>query len=184
MIRSTLALLVTGSAAAQPDMLVTVEDFNGDGFWSLSAEFLSTPPSDIVQVWADVDIVLRGDSPIWIGDINPSYFKAGLGGITNNGTEEVFFVGNANAFFGTPDTSNPLSVLDFQYAGSVGALSLDFVGQNSAIFDLAPFGDVRLYQDNLGNPGELSFEIRIVPAPAAVSVAPVVLLAATRRRRR
>ncbi|MEL6795402.1 MAG: hypothetical protein AAFO89_01115 [Planctomycetota bacterium] len=48
--RVAFAMLVAGSASAQPDMLATVEDLNGDGFWSLSAEFLGTPPSDIVQV--------------------------------------------------------------------------------------------------------------------------------------
>ncbi|MEL7485503.1 MAG: PEP-CTERM sorting domain-containing protein, partial [Planctomycetota bacterium] len=61
--------------------------------------------------------------------------------------------------------------------------SLDLVGQNSAIFDLPPFGDVRLYQDAQGNPGTLSFAVEIVPAPASAALLGLGGLAATRRRR-
>ncbi|MEO1534181.1 MAG: hypothetical protein AAFS11_01280 [Planctomycetota bacterium] len=183
--RTAPCLLVAGSAAAQPDMLVTVEDFNGDDSWSITAEFLTTPPSPIVQVWADASFALVGDgSPITITDYNPSYDTTLTDAvITDNGTDRVDFVGNANAFFGTPDSSNPLFVASFDYTGNMEDVRLFLIGQNSAIFEDPPFGDVRLYQDVNPDPRLLlTFEIQIVPAPAVLAFAPFTAIALRRRR--
>lgn len=178
---AALTVLLTGSAGAQPDMRVTVEDFNGDGSWSITAEFLTTPPSPIVQLWADASFRITGDgSDIAFTDYNPSYDTSLGDAVVTNGPV-ASFVGNANAFFGTPDSSNPLYVASFDYAGSINDLQLVLFGTNSAIFDLPPFGDVRLYLgiDTLFG---LTFEVQIVPAPASLAVASLAL-AATRRRR-
>lgn len=182
MTRTALTLLVAGSASAQPDMLICVEDLDGNGLWSITAEYLSNPPSAIEQVWADTSFELTGDgSDIRIVDFNPSY-SVGIAPFILDG--EIFrFEGNSNVFFGIPDPSNPLWVLDVQYFGDPSALGMTLLGQNSAIFQNQPFGDVRLYQDAMGNPGELTYDIKIIPAPATLALAPIALVAARRRRK-
>ena len=180
----TLALIVAAGAAstaAAQDLCITVapDGLGGNG-WTVSAEFLSTPPSPIVMIWADASFDIAG-SNVSVTSYNPSYDTTlGAAVITGNGTDTVSFVGNANAFFGTPDASNPLSVLSFT-ADSVDSLTL--VGQNSAIFTLAPFGDVRLYQNAQGQAGTLTFEVKIIPAPASAALLGLGGLAAVRRRR-
>ncbi|MEO1534190.1 MAG: PEP-CTERM sorting domain-containing protein [Planctomycetota bacterium] len=179
-----IAIAGVASSATAQDLCILVDDSDGDGEWTITAEFLGTPPSDLVQAWADASFVLAGDDAITINSFNPSYNTSlGPATITDNGTNTVGFVGNANSFFGTPDATNPLAVADFSYAGSFEALSLTLVGQNSAIFVLPPFGDVRLYQDAQGNAGTLSFEVKVVPAPASAALLGLGGLAAARRRR-
>ncbi|MEO1534189.1 MAG: hypothetical protein AAFS11_01320 [Planctomycetota bacterium] len=56
------------------------------------------------------------------------------------------------------DNAAPLFITRFA-ADHVTGFSL--VGQKSAMFEFFPFDFVRLYQDHLGNPGELTFEIEI-----------------------
>ncbi|MEL6498284.1 MAG: hypothetical protein AAGJ54_04860 [Planctomycetota bacterium] len=184
MIRSTLILLAAGSAASQPDMLITVDNVENDR-WEISAKFLTQPPSAIVQVWADTSFRLFGDgSDFTITDWNPSYDTSLLRSppvVINGPVAE--FVGNANDFFGTTDPSNPLWAVDFEYEGDPTALRLELEGQNSAIFEQPPFGDVRLYQDFSGNPGSLTWDVVIIPSPGTLALAPLALVAAQRRRK-
>lgn len=186
MIRASLVVLVAGYASAQPDMLITVDNVSGAD-WRISAEFLTVPPNPIdgigAQIWLDTSFDLTGDGePISITGYNPAYDTAlGDAQITNGPTAS--FVGNANPFFGTTDSSNPLFVIDFEYAGSFEAITLTLVGKNSANFVHPPLGDVRLYQDAGGNPGELTWDVRYIPAPATLALAPFALVATCRRRK-
>ncbi|MEL7483722.1 MAG: hypothetical protein AAFN41_05135 [Planctomycetota bacterium] len=190
-IAAAALLAVAGSTAAQ-DLFVFANPiaFNGNTTtWEIQAEFFGTPPSDIVQIWADASFELFNpfddQSSITILNYNSSYDTSlGQAVITDNGSNRPGFVGNANSFFGTPDASNPLTVMTVEVVSDVlPRLCLDLVGQNSAIFDLAPFGDVRLYQDAQGNAGELTFEFFCIPAPSAAALLGLGGLAAARRRR-
>ncbi len=180
----TLALIVAAGAAstaAAQDMTVLVAP-TGGGNWDITATFNTTPPNPLVQVWADANFVIAGASPIEITSFNPSYSTSlGPAQIIDNGTTSVQFVGSANTFFGTPDGSNPLAVASFTSATTPTSLTL--VSQNSALFAQPPFGDVRLYLDAQNNPGSLSFEVIIVPAPASAALLGLGGLAAIRRRR-
>ncbi|MEL7482986.1 MAG: hypothetical protein AAFN41_01410 [Planctomycetota bacterium] len=185
MTRTALALLVAGSAAAQPDMLITVDNVSGDA-WTISAELVAfTPPTPIVQLWADASFEITGDgSTITFTDYNPAYDTTlGPAQIINGPTAS--FVGNSNSFFGTPDPSNPLFVANFEYAGTLQALDLQLVGQNTYVgasaggFD----GDLRFYSNVKDITGSLlTWEVQYIPAPGALAVMPV-LLAGLRRRR-
>ncbi|MEL6795403.1 MAG: hypothetical protein AAFO89_01120 [Planctomycetota bacterium] len=173
---------LAGSASAQPDMLITVDNTGGDQ-WQISAEFLSPFPGNVeVQVWAYAGFDLAGDgSAITITSYNPSYDTAfGPASVTNGPTAS--FVGQTLPLFATPDLSNPLSVLDFTYAGSAESLELSLVGLN-AIVDGLSFGSLILYQDSLGNPGTLTWDVRYIPAPATLALAPIGLVATRRRRK-
>lgn len=183
MMRTSLAVLLAGSAAAQPDMLVTVEDFNGDGNWSITAEFLTTPPGPILQLWASTDFELVGDgSPISITDYNPAYDTSLDSPEITNGPVAAFY-GATYQFFGTPDSSNPQYVAAFDYAGSSGDLDLVLVGENYALFDSSPFGDVEFYTSrDLRDQVILTFDVIIVPAPNTLGLAPLALIATRRRR--
>ncbi|MEO1535138.1 MAG: hypothetical protein AAFS11_06210 [Planctomycetota bacterium] len=177
--------LAAGSASAQPDMLITVDNVAGDD-WSISAEFLSPTPFPVVQIWMDTSFDLTGDgSPITIGRYNPSYdTMLGNAVITNGPTAS--FRGNSLLFFGEPDPSNPLFVLEFEYAGGFDDVRLGLVGQNSAILaNLPPSPSIDLYQDAAGNPGNLTWDVRYIPTPATLALAPLASMAlvATRRRR-
>lgn len=183
------AILVAASAAAASahaqDMLVCVL-YQGGSTWTVEAQFLTTPPNDIVQIWADASFRLTSfdGSPISITSYNPSY-DTGLGNaiISGNGTGVVEFVGNANSFFGTPDPSNPLLVATIE--ADLGASpQIELFGQNSALFDLPPFGDVRLYMDAAGNPGELTFSTFWFPSPGSAGVFGIAGVVAARRRRK
>lgn len=181
----TLALIAAAglaSTATAQDMTVLVApNGNVDG-WDITATFNSTPATPIVQVWADVSFNLAGADAITIDSFNAAYNTTlGPAVITGNGSTSVDFVGNANAFFGTPDNSNPLLVASFTSASAPTALTL--FGQNSAIFDLPPFGDVQEYLSATGDAGTLSFEVVIVPAPASAALLGLGGLAAIRRRR-
>ncbi|MEO0629538.1 MAG: hypothetical protein AAFY46_02280 [Planctomycetota bacterium] len=180
--RTTLCLLVAGSATAQHDMLVTVEDFNGDDSWSITAEFLTTPPSPIVQLWSIVQFELQGDgSDITFFGINSVFEKSSQGNVFNGPVASFF--GSVTPFFDRPDSSNPLAIVNFDYAGNISSLDMTLIGQNAAVFELEPFGDFRQYQNTQGDPGELTYDIRIIPAPASFALIPLAL-AATRRGRK
>ena len=184
MIRSTLALFLAGSDSAQPDMLITVDNVSGDQ-WEISAEYFGPPVGfGHGQIWSDTGFDLNGDgSTITITDYNPAYdTQLGPASVTNGPT--ATFIGSASAFFGTPDPSNPLFVANFTYGGAFGDLELDLVGQNAAVFDNLPSPSVLLYQDSFGNPGPLSWDVRYIPAPATLALAPMALVTARRRRRR
>ncbi|MEL6497298.1 MAG: hypothetical protein AAGJ54_10985 [Planctomycetota bacterium] len=184
MTRRALAVFVAGSTTAQPDMLVTVEDFNGDDSWSITAEFLSTPPSPIVQLWADASFRLTGDgSDITFTDYNPAYDTSLADAEIVNGPI-ASFAGFASLapFFGTPDSSNPLYVASFDYSGSFADLSLFLFGQNSAVFELQPFGDVQLYTGGGLGPFPLTFDVLVIPLPGTLMISPIALLATRRRR--
>ncbi|MEL6798036.1 MAG: PEP-CTERM sorting domain-containing protein [Planctomycetota bacterium] len=204
----TVALLAfagVASTAAAQDLTINVVERLGGGTWDVTA-VLNNPTqlsmNDIVQVWADAEFQVTAAPGLTIdideGSVNPAYTTTlGPFVVTDDGTNSVGFVGNANSFFGTPDASNPLSVLTFTTsAGSTpdtpAVADFQLVGQNSALFDLAPFGEVILYQDALGNLIDpltnepyAPFNINIVPIPAPASAALLGLggLAAVRRRR-
>ncbi|MEO1716107.1 MAG: hypothetical protein AAFR76_03250 [Planctomycetota bacterium] len=179
MTRTALALLVAGSAAAQPDMLITVDNVAGDE-WTISAE--SFVFIDIIQLWADASFELIGDgSPITITSYNPSYDTLLGDAVVTNGPT-ASFLGVANNQFGIADPSNPLYVLDFEYAGAFDDVTLTLVGQNSGEFRAGGFSFLELYQDANGNPGSLTWDIRYVPTPATLALAPMVLVKARRRR--
>ncbi len=186
----TLALIAAAgmaSTAAAQDLCITVapDGLGGNG-WTIEAELLTAPPSPIIQIWANAGFQLSGDGAINITSYNASYDTTlGDAVLTDNGTNTVGFTGDADGtgFFGTPDASNPLAVASFTYDGTFQALGMSLVGQNSAIFDLPPFNDIRLYQDAQGNAGSLSFEIKIIPAPASAALLGLGGLAAVRRRR-
>lgn len=160
-------------------MLITVDNMSGES-WRITSEFLSQlfVPT---QIWASASFDLAGDgTDITITDYNASYDTAlGPAQVTNGPTAS--FVGNASSFFGTPDLSNPLFVLDFEYAGRFDALELSLVGLNG-IVDEFSFGSLILYQDSLGNPGSLTWDVQYIPGPATVALAPMTLIAARRRR--
>ncbi|MEO0630370.1 MAG: hypothetical protein AAFY46_06545 [Planctomycetota bacterium] len=179
---AALAAVAVGAGAtdAQPDMLITVDNVSGDA-WEISAEYLTTPPQPIIQLWADASFELTGDgAAIMFTNYNPAY-DTSLGNATVVDGPIASFVGNSNTFFGTPDDSNPLFVARFTYAGDAAALTLDLVGGNAAIFSQPPLGNVQLYQDPLGNPGPLTWDVQYIPAPA--TLAPFALAAARRRRK-
>ncbi|MEL6497550.1 MAG: hypothetical protein AAF937_05905 [Planctomycetota bacterium] len=182
MTRTAIALLAAGTASAQPDMLITVNNVSGDS-WTVSAELLTTPTFlPLIQLWADASFSLTGDgSFITITDYNASYDTTLGNALVTNGPV-ASFIGNSNSFFGVPDSSNPLFVLDFTYAGRLDALELALVGQNSAVFKSFS-GDVLLYQDASGNAGQLTWDVRYIPAPATLALAPLGLAAVRRRRR-
>ena len=177
-----IALAGVASNATAQDMIICVEEVSA-GSWEITAEFVSNPPATIDQLWADTSFDLNG-SAITINSYNPSYDTTlGNAVITGNGSDSVNFTGNSNAFFGTPDPSNPLAVLSFT-ASSVDSLVL--TGQNSALFDDgSAFGLVELYQSALGEPGTRTWAVEIKPIPAPASAALLGLggLAAARRRR-
>ncbi|MEL6497300.1 MAG: hypothetical protein AAF937_06220 [Planctomycetota bacterium] len=180
------ATIAAGTAATQPDLLVSLSPLGGSlDEWRISAELLTTPTNPIIQIWADASFRIVGDgSPIEITSYNSSYDSTlGNAIITDNGSASPMFVGNANSFFGTPDSSNPLEVLQFTYTGFTGALCIELVGQNSAIFDMPPFGDVQLYQDAGGNPGPLSLEVFCIPSPGTTPAIALAALTAVHRRR-
>ncbi|MEL6497301.1 MAG: PEP-CTERM sorting domain-containing protein [Planctomycetota bacterium] len=181
-----LAVAGLASTATAQDLLICVDDLDGDGLWTITAEYIGTPPTPIVQAWADTSFALTGDgADITINnDFNTAYNTTlGDAVISNNG-DNATFVGNANAFFGTPDASNPLFVATFNYAGDPTAINLALVGQNSVIFDLPPFGDVQLYQDATGAAGPQTFAVEYkIPAPASAALLGLGGLAAVRRRR-
>ncbi|MEL7483723.1 MAG: hypothetical protein AAFN41_05140 [Planctomycetota bacterium] len=190
---AAIALLTFAGSSAAQDLSIQSFPVGSDGntiTWEIRAEFLGTPPSDIVQIWADASFelfALSGSAAsITIVDYNSSYDTLlGQAVISNNGSERVGFVGNSNFFFGSTDNSNPLYVMTVEVTSETSSqLCLELVGQNSAIFELAPFGDVRLYQDAQGNAGELSFEyVCIPPTPGTAAAFAVGGVIGARRRR-
>jgi hypothetical protein len=186
---AALTIALANPATAQPDMRITVEPTgrdtsNGPG-WRVSAELLIDPPNPIIQIWEQVDFTLSGDgSHFQILSTNPSFDTSLSVPVTVNGPVARFTALTSPFLFGTPDSSNPLWMLDFAYAGDPAAIEMELIGENRAVFDNGtPFGDIRLYQDQFGNPGELSYEIVIIPAPATLALlTPAAALLARHRR--
>ncbi len=173
-------LCIFGRFDTAPNEYFLEADFTGD---------LPAGATAITTVWSDASFTLTGDAPITITGWNPGFNSALFGQpqITGNGTTEVTFSGVMPANpIGTPDSSNPLRVIDFSYSGSLFIFRGELVGQNSAIFSgdpANPFGTPVLYQDALGNPGALKAEFANVPAPGAMALAPLALVVARRRRK-
>lgn len=175
-----LCTAVTGSAAAQPDLLITVDNFAGDN-WRVSAEF-NQPGFDITQIWIDAQFDLTGDgSEITVTDYNPSYDTT-LGDATVINGSTASFRGFASSFFGVADPSNPLDVIEFGYAGDFDALELTLVGLNQGLFSTFP-ADIRVYQNEDGSPGLSTFGIQYIPAPGTAGLLAASGLLASRRRR-
>ncbi len=195
----TVALIalagVVSSASAQ-DLVITIAPTGGDN-WEVTAEFFGSLPTGttgIGAIWSDSSFRVTGNAPITFnpGGVyngNPGYVSGLFGppAITGDGTNNVLWVGvQPTAPIGSPDNSNPLFVDDFTYAGDAGALTASLVSQNSAAFvgnPANPFGTIVLYQNAQGNPGDLTFEIVIVPAPASAALLGLGGLAVARRRR-
>ncbi|MEO1534182.1 MAG: hypothetical protein AAFS11_01285 [Planctomycetota bacterium] len=181
--KALMLIASAGAASAHAQDLMICVLPHGSGTWTIEAEFRSTPPSDIVQIWADASFRLSSNgSPMTITSYNPAYDTSlGQARITGNGTDVVEFVGNASSFFGTPDPSNPLVVATIE---TEGFPQIELFGQNSAIFELQPFGDVRLYMDAQGNAGELTFSTFWFPSPGSAAAFGALGLIAARRQRR
>lgn len=178
---TAIAIALAGSASADPDMLITIDHVAGHE-WTITAKFLSPSSWPILQVWTDTSFELSGDgSIITITDYNAVYDTVLGNAFVSNGPV-ASFVGNVTPFIGSPvDSSNPLSVARFAYSGNANSLALRMVSQNSVIFD-QPLGVVDLYQDSNGNPGEYSWDVVVIPAPGAMALAPLALIAARRKR--
>ncbi|MEO1583566.1 MAG: hypothetical protein AAFR96_03210 [Planctomycetota bacterium] len=189
-----LAIAGSASTVAAQDLVVCVDDLDGDGRWVVTAEYFGALPAGtnaIGAIWADSSFTIGGDgSEITIdaASANPGYTSAifGVPAISNGPT--ATFVGlQPGGGLGAPDASNPLSVLEFDYAGDASALTFELTGQNSALFTgnpLEPFGTIALYQDVNGEAGTLTFAVDIkIPAPASAALLGLGGLAAARRRR-
>ncbi|MEO0630216.1 MAG: hypothetical protein AAFY46_05755 [Planctomycetota bacterium] len=162
-------------------MLITVDNVVGND-WRVSAAFVTQPPVAIGQVWADTSFDLTGDgSPISITAYTPVYDTALADAVVSNGEVASFRAINGVGFFGPTDSGNPQFVVDFEYAGSFDALELTLVGQNAALLNF--FTPTVLYQDAAGNPGELTWDVQYIPAPATLALAPVALMATRRSRK-
>ncbi|MEO1583564.1 MAG: hypothetical protein AAFR96_03200 [Planctomycetota bacterium] len=193
----TLAMIVlagSASTVAAQDLLVCVEEVSV-GRWAVSAEYTGAIPgaaTGIGAIWADTNFTINGDgSEITIdaASANAGYTSAifGVPAITNGSTAQ--FVGlQPGGGLGAPDASNPLSVVEFDYAGDRAALDFQLTSQNTALFTgdpLEPFGTIGTYLNVDGTAGELSFAVEVKPIPAPASAALLGLggLAAARRRR-
>ncbi|MEL6497299.1 MAG: hypothetical protein AAGJ54_10980 [Planctomycetota bacterium] len=197
-----LMIALAGAAQSQ-DMFVDIYATPIPNTYVIGAEFFGSLPNgatSIASIWADVGVELDGAGPnIDFFAFNPAY-ETSLGGPVISNGPTATFVGNTNLFFGTPDPSNPLFVTAFTYDGPATDLSLDIIGQNSALFEgpSQPFGIVDLYQDAFGNPGTLFIETRFpgflsvtldqvpwIPTPAsgAVFAMATVMLGNSRRRK-
>ncbi|MEL6311844.1 MAG: hypothetical protein AAFQ17_05675 [Pseudomonadota bacterium] len=202
MTRTALVLALAGSAAGQ-DLIVDIYSTPIPNTFVVGAEFFSSLPSgttSITSIWADVGVEIEGAGPdVEFFSFNPAYATSLGAPVLTNGPTATF-VGNTNRFFGTPDASNPLFVTAFTYDGPASELSLNIVGQNSALFEGpgSPFGIVELYQDIAGNPGTLSIglsffgfpsvsleQVPWIPTPAsgAVFAVATVMLGNSRRRK-
>ncbi len=190
---TAITIMLAGSASAQ-DTIFTVEFDVTTDTGEIRAEYFSDLPgatTAIGAVWSDTSFRLTGDGPIDILDYNPGYSSPIFQDpdIDGRGTEDLTFVGVQPASpLGTPDPSNPLWVADFSYQGSSDQLRMELFGQNTALFlgdPLSPFGTILRYIGVQTPPPELTWRIDIViiPAPAALGVAPIVLVAARRRRK-
>jgi hypothetical protein len=188
----TLALLaaagLASTAAAQADLVVCVEEVSA-GNWTVFGQYngpiLGT---GISQIWSDTSVRITGNGNIDIGAFNNSYNSFfGPPVITGDNSTNVTFVGTAPGplLGGVFDASNPLNVFSFTYGGAAANLALTLVGQNTAFFAQAPFGNPVNYQNADGTPGQLTFAVVIKPIPAPASAALLGLggLAAARRRR-
>ncbi|MEL7485505.1 MAG: hypothetical protein AAFN41_14275, partial [Planctomycetota bacterium] len=134
-----IALIAAAGAAstvaAQDLQISVVEQTLGN--WTITANYQGVEPTPLQMAWADASFEITGSNIVMeSGDYNTAYDTTlGDAVITGSGTGTLGFVGNSNSFFGTTDDSNPLFVANFT-ADAVSGFSL--VGQNSAIFVLAP----------------------------------------------
>ncbi|MEO1583572.1 MAG: hypothetical protein AAFR96_03240 [Planctomycetota bacterium] len=187
-------LAAAGTGFGQSDTIFRVIPIDDAGRWAITAEMNITADllggaTGVAIVWADTGFELTGDgSEITIdaASANPGYTSAIFGSPDiANGPTATFVGVQPGGGLGSPDSSNPLRVVEFDYAGDIASLGMRLVGQNNALFlgdPRKPLGDIRLYQDIDGNPGQLSFKIIIVPVPATLAFAPIALVAARRRR--
>ncbi len=184
-------LVLAGTATAEPLFTVTVAPIDGiAGRYGITAELtgFNDQGFPVLCVWSDTSFELSGDGSgitIDAASANPGYTSLLFGSpIITNGTTASFVGIQPSEPLGNPDGSNPLSVVEFDYAGAIGALSLELVGQNFGTWSFPyPSGGPSpiAYQDSLGNT-YFPIEIVIVPAPATLAVAPLALVAMRRRR--
>ncbi len=191
---AVFALAGAASSVAAQDLIVCVDDLDGDGRWVVTAEYTGSLPgaaTAIGTVWSDAGFVINGDgSDITIdaSSANAGYTSALFGPpVINNGSSASFVAVMPGAPIGNPDSSNPLSVVEFDYFGVPQALTFDLAGQNTALFtgDPAnPFGTILSYLNADGSDGDLTFRVDIkIPAPASAALLGLGGLAAVRRRR-
>ncbi len=184
---------VAASVSAQ-DLVVCVDDLDGDGRWIVTAQFNGTIPAGntgIGTIWSDTSFVIGGDGSnisFVPGSDNPAYTSGLFGGPVLVEGANASFVGlMAASPIGSPDPSNPLSVVDFEYFGDPRDLTVSLTGQNTALFvgnPNEPFGTIRTYLDVFNNPGQFTFDVVIkIPAPASAALLGLGGLAAARRRR-
>lgn len=206
---AAFALALAGSAAAQ-DAVFSIQETTDAGRYVVYAEFLGALPSGATRldvVWGDVALEISGDAPITFDAWNPGYENFLSGSVVqadvaaNPARFEASMFGTPTFdMFGgpAPDSSNPLLVATFMYAGSTAALRAQLDGQNAVLFEGPgfPFGIVELYQTAQGTAGTRSFTFQIpfgqfpadqldffVPAPGAFAVAPLAFVAARRQRK-
>lgn len=191
---AVVALCGATSVVHAQDLVVCVDDIDGDGRWTVSAEFFGSLPgatTAIATIWSDTNFVIGGDgSAITIdaGATNPAYSSDLFGDpVISNGPSASFVGVMPVAPLGNPDSSNPLSVTEFDYFGDPSALTFALQGQNTAAFTgdpTQPFGTILNYLDVNNNPGPLTYRVDIkIPAPASAAVLGLGGLVAVRRRR-
>lgn len=189
-----VALTGVASSVAAQDLIVCVDDLDGDGRWVVTAEYTGSLPAGttaIGTIWSDTSFVIGGDGSdisIDAASANPAYTSALFGApVISNGANASFVGLMPAAPLGSPDSSNPLSIVEFDYFGAPNALSFNLQGQNTALFvgnPAQPFGTILSYLDVFNNPGQLSFRVDIkIPAPASAALLGLGGLAAVRRRR-
>ncbi|MEO1534191.1 MAG: MYXO-CTERM sorting domain-containing protein [Planctomycetota bacterium] len=188
-----VALAGAASSVTAQDLVICVDDLDGDGRWVVTAEFVGAIPGSataIGAIWSDTSFRIDGDgSDITIdaASANAGYTSAIFGAPMINNGASATFVGLQPVGLGNPDPSNPLSVVEFDYAGNPNALSFELFGQNTGVFTgdpAQPFGTVLTYLDANNNPGAGTFAVEIkIPAPASAAVLGLGGLAAVRRRR-
>ncbi len=190
-----LAIAIAGSAHADVDTVFTVEFDVTTSTGEIRAEYFGDLPGATTRigcVWSDAWFRMTGNGPIDILAFNPGYSSQLFGDpdIDGRGTDVLEFVGvQPTPQLGSPDGSNPLWVADFSYGGLPGELGLELLGQNSALFlgdPSEPLGTFRLYNDVNPDPRFLltwRVDVVIIPTPATLAVAPLILVAAHRRRK-
>ncbi|MEL6498285.1 MAG: hypothetical protein AAF937_05750 [Planctomycetota bacterium] len=209
MIRAALVIAVAGSAAAQ-DTLFSIQQTTEPDRYVVSAEFVGQLAAGVTRLdvaWSDVALQISGDAPISFDAWNPGYENVLDGGVrradvgVNPAVFDATMLGTPafNAFGGPmPDSSNPLRVVTFRYAGDPTALTAALVGQNSMVSDgdpAHPFGLPEFFQFSDGSAGSRTFEFNFllgqfpaedlrffVPAPSAMLAAPAACILLRRRR--